>query len=80
MGNQLFTITEGCEYYIREPKKFPYEMRGYPFSFLRLNEDPWCPYGLPDCYMFEPQVLELIKIRAQELDHIQTVQPPASSR
>lgn len=70
IGNQLFTITEGCPYYLREPKKFPYEMNGYPFSFLRLNDDPWCPYGLPDCYMFEPQVLELIKIRAQELDHI----------
>ena len=70
VGNELFTITEGCEYYHRKPKKFPYDMKGYPFSFLRLNDDPWCPYGLPDCYMFEPQVLELIKIRAQELDHI----------
>ncbi len=70
VNNQLFTISEGCEYYHRKPKKFPYDMKGYPFSFLRLNEDPWCPYGLPDCYMFEPQVLELIKIRAQELDHI----------
>jgi len=66
----LFTITEGCEYYIREPRKWPYDMRGFPFSFLRLNEDPWCPYGLPDCYMFEDQVIELIKIRAQELDHL----------
>ncbi len=70
MSGQIFTITEGCPYYLREPKKWPYEMRGYPFSFLRLNDDPWCPYGLPDCYMFEPQVLELIKLRAQELDHI----------
>ncbi len=69
-NNELFTISEGCEYYHRKPKKFPYDMKGYPFSFLRLNDDPWCPYGLPDCYMFEPQVLELIKIRAQELDHI----------
>jgi hypothetical protein len=45
-------------------------MKGFPFSFLRLNDDPWSPYGLPDTYMFEPQVLELIKIRAQEIDHI----------
>ncbi len=70
MSGEIFTITEGCEYYIRPPKKWPYEMRGFPFSFLRLNDDPWCPYGLPDTFMFEPQVLELIKIRAQEIDHI----------
>jgi hypothetical protein len=70
MKGQTFIITEGCEYYIQAPKEWPYEMRGFPFSFLRLNDDPWCPYGLPDTYMFEPQVLELIKIRAQEIDHI----------
>jgi len=70
MAGEVFTITEGCEYYISAPAKWPYAMKGFPFSFLRLNDDPMCPYGLPDCYMFEPQVLELIKIRAQELDHI----------
>ncbi len=69
-GQKVFTITDGCPYFIREPQEWPYEMKGFPFSFLRLNEDPWCPYGIPDCYMFEPQVLELIKIRAQEIDHI----------
>lgn len=70
MTGELFTISEGCEYFIAPPKKFPYEMKGFPFSFLRLNDDPLCPFGLPDCFMFETQVLELIKIRAQELDHI----------
>lgn len=66
----ICTIAEGCEYYLKKPTKWPYEMRGFPFSFLRLNDDPWCPYGLPDTFMFEPQVIELIKIRAQEIDHI----------
>lgn len=66
----VFTITPGCEYYIRPPRKWPYQMKGFPFSFLRLNEDPLCPYGIPDCYMFEPQVVELMKIRAAAIDHI----------
>ncbi len=69
-SQQIFTITDGCPFYIREPQQWPYDMKGFPFSYLRLNDDPMCPYGIPDCYMFEPQVLELIKIRAQELDHI----------
>lgn len=66
----VFTITPGCYKYIRSPRKWPYEMQGFPFSFLRLNEDPLCPYGIPDCFMFEPQVIELMKIRAQAIDHI----------
>lgn len=66
----VFTITPGCDAYIRAPRKWPYKMQGFPFSFLRLNEDPLCPYGIPDCFMFEPQVIELMKIRAAAIDHI----------
>lgn len=66
----VFTITPGCFKYIRAPRKWPYDMAGFPFSFLRLNEDPLCPYGIPDCFMFEPQVIELMKIRAAAIDHI----------
>lgn len=69
-GQVVFTITPGCPYYIRPPRKWPYQMKGFPFSFLRLNDDPLCPYGIPDCFMFEPQVIELMKIRAAALDHI----------
>lgn len=64
----VFTVSPGCPYYIQEPKKWPYKLKGFPFSFLRLNDDPSSPYGIPDCYMFEPQVMELMKIRASELD------------
>jgi hypothetical protein len=66
----VFTITPGCYKYLRAPRKWPYEMQGFPFSFLRLNDDPLCPYGIPDCFMFEPQVIELMKIRAAAIDHI----------
>lgn len=69
-GSRKFTVSPGVDHYIEQPGKMPYEMKGLPFSFLRLNDDPLCPYGIPDCYMFEPQVIELMKIRASAIDHI----------
>lgn len=66
----VFTIAPGCFEYIREPQPWPYEMRGYPFSYLCFNPSPTQPYGVPDVYTFRPQVLELMKLRAQMLDHI----------
>lgn len=65
-----FVIAEGIWEYVTKPSKWPYEMRGFPFSFLRLNDDPLNPYGIPDCYMFEELVIELMKLQAQILDHI----------
>lgn len=71
MKNQkVFTLSEGVEDYIEEPKDWPYEMRGYPFSYLCFNPVNDEPYGMSDVYMFESQVLELTKIRAMELDHL----------
>lgn len=69
-GGNKFIVSPGVPHYIDKPGKWPYAMRGFPFSFLRLNDDPLCPYGIPDCYMFEPQVMELMKIRAAAIDHI----------
>ncbi len=65
-----FTISPGCFYYLREPQKWPYEMKGFPFSFLNFNPSPVQPYGIPDVYTFRPQVMELMKLRAQQYDHI----------
>lgn len=66
----VFTIAPGVDAYLREPKKWPYEMRGFPFSFLRFNDDLMCPYGIPDCFMFEQLVIERMKLRASEFDHL----------
>ncbi len=66
----VFTIAAGVDEYLREPKKWPYEMRGFPFSFLRFNDDLMCPYGIPDCFMFEQLVIERMKIRGAEFDHL----------
>lgn len=69
-GTKLFTLSEGVDDYIEEPKDWPYEMRGYPFSYLCFNPVNDEPYGMSDVYMFEHQVLELTKLRAMELDHL----------
>lgn len=65
-----FILSEGVDRYISKPKDWPYDMRGFPFSYLRLNDDPLNPYGIPDCYMFETLVLELMKLQAAWLDHV----------
>jgi hypothetical protein len=66
----VFTIAVGCMDYIREPMPWPYELRGFPFSYLCFNPSPVQPYGIPDVYTFRPQIMELMKIRAQQYDHI----------
>ncbi len=65
-----FTISPGVSLYLEEPKPWPYEMRGFPFSYLCFNPSPSYPYGIPDVYTFRPQVLELIKVYAMMLDHL----------
>ena len=67
---EVFTVSEGMDDYLEPPKQWPYKMKGYPFSYLNFNPINDEPYGLPDVYMFEPQVLELMKLRAMMLDHI----------
>jgi hypothetical protein len=66
----VFTLAEGVDDYIEEPKPWPYQLRGYPFSFLKFNFSNDDPFGISDVAIFEPQVLELIKVRSAALDHI----------
>lgn len=67
---QVFTIADGCDEYVEDPKPWPYAHRGFPFSYLKFNFSNDDAYGISDVAMFEPQVLELIKIRSMALDHI----------
>lgn len=69
-AKKKFIISKESEFYLKKPTKWPYELKGLPFSFLRINEDPKNPYGIPDCFMFEQHVIELMKLMAQQLDHI----------
>lgn len=65
-----FTISPGSSQYLEEPKPWPYELRGFPFSCLVFNPSSSYPYGIPDVYTFRPQILELIKVYAMMLDHV----------
>lgn len=65
-----FVVSKECNYYLIAPAKWPYSLKGFPFSFLRLNDDPRNPYGIPDCFMFENHIIELMKLMAQQLDHV----------
>lgn len=67
---KVFTIAEGSTRYIKKPTKWPYDMKGFPFSYLRFHETIDGAYGIPDVTMLMPQFLEKIKIRASQLDHI----------
>jgi len=66
----VFTLAKGVDEALEEPKEWPYEMRGYPFSFLQFNPVNDEPYGVSDVSMWIYQVLELIKVRSATLDHL----------
>jgi hypothetical protein len=65
-----FTISPGVGQFLEAPKPWPYEMRGFPFSYLCFNPSPSFPYGIPDVYTFRAQIIELIKVYAMMLDHL----------
>lgn len=66
----ICVVSPGVDDYIEDPKPFPYEMRGYPFSYLRFNSANDDQFGISDVATFEPQLLELIKLRSASIDHI----------
>jgi hypothetical protein len=70
VNKQVFVVAEGLDRYLEKPKKWRYKMRGFPFSFLSFNPVNDEPYPVPDVYQFETQILELMKIRAMQLDHL----------
>lgn len=67
---EVCVVSPGCDSYVESPKQWPYQIKGFPFSFLQFNDSPSQPYGIPDVYTFRSQVIELIKVRAQQLDHL----------
>lgn len=52
-------------------KDWPYEkLQEFPFSYLNFNPINDEPYGIPDVYTFERQLLELMKVDFSILDHV----------
>jgi hypothetical protein len=69
-SKKVFTVADGLDDFLEDPKEWPYQMRGYPFSFLRFNFSNDAAFGISDVAAFEPQILELIKVRSMGLDHL----------
>lgn len=70
VNKKIFTLAEGHDQYLESPKDWPYKMKGFGFQFLAFNKINDEAYPIADVYMGEPQVMELIKIRAMQLDHL----------
>lgn len=65
-----YAIAEGHGEFIQEKIDWPYPFDDFPVSMLAYTEDPLCPYPLSSIGPWEKQILEKIKIRAMEINHI----------
>ena len=67
--NSIYVITDGVENFLRNQSN-PYEMEGLPFCMLKFNHVPGKPYPLSDIALIEPQIMEKIKLRSMQLNHL----------
>lgn len=70
MEQQILVVCDQSDHYLKAPRPFPCKFKGLPYSYVEVNDNPDCPYGIPDIYMFDSQIYELTKVRAMGLDHI----------
>lgn len=68
--DEIFTISEGVDEYLESPKKFPLKLRGSQFSFLGFNPINDQSYPIPEAAMYIDQIINHVKIRFQQLDHL----------
>ena len=67
--NKIYCVCDATDKYLREDDN-KYEMKGLPFSMLKFNLVPGEPYPLSDIYLIEAQILERVKLRAAQINHI----------
>ena len=70
VNKKILVISDQVDSYHKSPRDWPCEFKGTPFSYLELNDNPDSGYGIPDVFMFDSQIHELVKVRAMMLDHI----------
>lgn len=68
-GNQIMVVADGYDHFLRRDENV-YEMEGLNFAMLKFNTVPGRAYPLSDIYLIEPQILERIKLRAMQLNHL----------
>lgn len=67
--NMIYCVCDAMDKYLYEGEN-AYEMKGLPFSMLKFNIVPGEPYPLSDVFLIEAQILERIKLRAAQINHI----------
>lgn len=67
--NKIYAVAESCDKFGREDENTA-KMKGLPFSMLKFNPVPKEPYPLADLTIIMPQILERIKLRGAQLNHI----------
>ena len=67
--NMIYVVCDQTDKYLREGPN-TYEMKGFPFSMLKFNPVPGEPYPLSDIFIIEAQILERVKLRAAQINHI----------
>lgn len=67
--NKIYAVAEGVSSFGRDDENTA-DMKGLPFSALKFNPIPKEPYPLADLTIIMPQMLERIKLRGAQLNHI----------
>jgi len=70
-AKKVYILAPGVTQGFIHEKDWPYKkLKDFPFSFLDFNPINDEPYGIPDVYTFERQLLELMKVDHLILDHV----------
>lgn len=66
---KVYAVCDQSDKYLREDD-YKYEMKGINYSMLKFNPINNEPYPISDVFLIEPQILERIKLRFTQLNHI----------
>lgn len=66
---KVYAVSDQSNKYHRE-SDYKYEMKGLNYSMLAFNRLNDRPYPVSDVFLIEPQILERIKLRAAQLNHM----------
>lgn len=66
---KVYCVADSMDKCLKE-SDYRYEMKGLNYSMLKFNPINTEPYPLSDIYIIEAQILERVKIRAAQINHI----------
>lgn len=66
---KVYAVCDQSDKYLREDD-YRYDMKGLNYSMLKFNIVNNEPYPISDVFLIEPQILERIKLRFTQLNHI----------